>query len=56
MGYYSGSFRNQNRSQKNTITTNSVYSHSGIVPIERACTITFVTESVVKTIQGRADI
>ena len=25
------SFQNQNRSQKNTITTNSVYSHSGIV-------------------------
>ena len=25
------SFRNQNRSQKNTITANSVYSHSGIV-------------------------
>ena len=30
------SFRNQNRSQKNTITANSVYSHSGIVPKERA--------------------
>ena len=30
------SFRNQNRSQKNTITTNSMYSHSGIVPKERA--------------------
>ena len=30
------SFRNQNRSQKNTITANSVYSHSGIVPNERA--------------------
>ena len=26
------SFQNQNRSQKNTITVNSVYSHSGIVP------------------------
>ena len=25
-------FRNQNRSQKNTITVNSVYSNSGIVP------------------------
>ena len=30
------SFRNQNRSQKNTITVNSVYSHSGIVPKEWA--------------------
>ena len=30
------SFRNQNRSQKNTITVNSVYSHSGIVPKEHA--------------------
>ena len=30
------SFPNQNRSQKNTITSNSVYSHSGIVPKERA--------------------
>ena len=30
------SFRNQNRSQKNTITVNSVYSHSGIAPKERA--------------------
>ena len=29
------SFRNQNRSQKNTITVNYVYSHSGIVPKER---------------------
>ena len=30
------SFWNQNRSQKNTITANSVYSHSGIVPKECA--------------------
>ena len=30
------SFQNQNRSQKNTITTNSVYSYSRIVPKERA--------------------
>ena len=30
------SFQNQNRSQKNTITANSVYSHSGIVPKEHA--------------------
>ena len=30
------SFRNQNRSQKNTITAKSVYSHSGIVPKECA--------------------
>ena len=30
------SFQNQNRSQKNTITTNPVYSHSGIVPKEGA--------------------
>ena len=30
------SFRNQNRSQKNSITANSVYSHSGIAPKERA--------------------
>ena len=30
------SFRNQNRSQKNTITANSEYSHSGIVPKECA--------------------
>ena len=29
------SFRNKNRSQKNTITANSVYSHSGTVPKER---------------------
>ena len=30
------SFRNQNRSQKNTTTVNSVYSHCGIVPKGRA--------------------
>ena len=31
-GIHCLSFRNQNRSQKNTILTNSVYSHYGIVP------------------------
>ena len=30
------SFWNQNRSQKNTITVNSVYSYSGLVPKECA--------------------
>ena len=30
------SFHNQNRSPKNSITANSVYSHSGIAPKERA--------------------
>ena len=33
------SFRNQKRSQKITITTNSVYSHSKIVPKQRALSI-----------------
>ena len=33
------SFQNQNRSQKNTITTNSVYSHSRIVPKEHALNV-----------------
>ena len=34
-GILFGSFRNKKRSQKNTITVNPVYSHSGIVPKER---------------------
>ena len=52
------SFRNHNRSQKNTITTNSVYSHSGIVPkAERALCVSSCFEehlAVVTKLQHRA--
>ena len=40
-GILSHSFRNQNRSKKNTITANSVYSHSGIVPKEQTLSMTW---------------
>ena len=40
------SFQNQNRSQKNTITVYSVYSHSGIVPKEHALRSYFVAHSI----------
>ena len=39
------SFRNQNRSQNNTITANAVYSHSGIVSKEQALETSFISVS-----------
>ena len=39
------SFWKQNRFQKNTITVNSVYSHSGIVPKEHTLSMVFSTRN-----------
>ena len=44
------SFRIRNRSQKNTITVNSVYSHSGIVPKEHSPTNSEKREPSCRTI------